>query len=98
MSKLLSVSIDVTKIDKSRLYKGKKGTYLSADIWINDDADEYGNHGSISLQQSKEERDAKAKKVYIGSAKKVYGWDGQASSAPKQQAAAAGEDDDDIPF
>jgi len=29
MSKIgINISIDVTKIDKSRLFKGKKGTYM----------------------------------------------------------------------
>ena len=91
MSKLLSVKIDVTKIDKSRLFQGKKGTYLDADIWINDEQDKFGNDASVSMSQTKEEREAKAQKIYIGSARKVFGWDDE----PVAAAAPAPQDDDD---
>ena len=98
MSKLLSVKIDVTKIDKSRLFQGKKGTYLDADIWINDEQDKFGNDASVSMSQTKEEREAKAQKIYIGSARKVFGWD----DAPVSKAAPASEQEDDeedsLPF
>jgi hypothetical protein len=104
MSKLISIKIDVTKIDKARLFKGEKGTYLDADLWINDEPDQYGNDGSISMSQTKEEREAKIAKIYIGKGKKVYGWDGEASK-PKAKPAApryAGRQQDDsgedIPF
>ncbi len=104
MSKLISISIDVTKIDKARLYKGEKGTYLNADLWINDEPDKFGNDGSISMAQSKEEREAKVPKIYIGKGKKVLGWDGEAPkpkpAAPAQRYAGRQQDDngDDIPF
>lgn len=75
MSKLLSISIDVTKLDKSRFYKGKKGIYCSLDVWINDEQDEYGNDASVNESQTKEEREAKAKKNYVGNGKKLFGWD-----------------------
>lgn len=72
MSSLFTGSICVSNIDKSKLTQAKNGKlYLSVDIWINDQADNYGNTGSISIRQSKEERDAKTKKVYIGNLKPV---------------------------
>jgi len=43
MSKLITAKIDVMKIDKKRLFKGEKGTYLDLTIWINDTPDSYGN-------------------------------------------------------
>jgi hypothetical protein len=98
-SKLISGSIDVTKIDKTRLIKGEKGTYLNIDIWINDEPDKYGNHVSISMRQSKEEREAKTSKTYIGNGKKVLGWDGEPSK-PKPSYTPRQQDDngDEIPF
>ena len=64
MSKLLKCKIDVTKINKSLLFKGAKGTYLDIDIWINDKTDNYGNDVSIQQQTKKDEP-----KIYIGSGK-----------------------------
>ena len=93
MSKLISASIDVTKIDKSRLFKGKKGTYLSLDIWVNDEEDQYGNTVSINESLTSEEREAGTKKNYIGNGKKVFGWD-EAKGSPAPQAAS----DDDFSF
>jgi hypothetical protein len=72
MSTLYTGSICVSDIDKSKLTQAKNGKlYLSVDIWMNDQADNYGNTGSISIRQSKEEREAKTKKVYIGNLKPV---------------------------
>ena len=48
----VSISIDVTKILKERLYQGKKGTYLDMTTFIDtDQADQYENHGFISREQ-----------------------------------------------
>jgi len=42
----VALKIDVSKIDKERLYKGQKGTYLDAVIFLDlGEADQYGNHG-----------------------------------------------------
>jgi len=66
MSQLFTGSICVSDIDKSKLTQAKNGKlYLSIDIWLNDQVDNYGNTGSVSIRQSKEEREAKTKKVYI---------------------------------
>ncbi len=74
MSKLLSLKVNLDKIDKSKLYKGTKGTYLDLDVWINDEPDSYGNDASASLNLSKDERESGAKKVYVGNGKKLFGW------------------------
>jgi hypothetical protein len=49
MSRLITAKIDVKKIDKAKLFKGEKGTYLNLTIWINDNPDQFGN--DISIQQ-----------------------------------------------
>jgi hypothetical protein len=54
----LSVRIDVTKIDKERLYKGEKGTYLDLTTFVDTASqDQYENNGFISQSVDKEERD-----------------------------------------
>lgn len=103
MAKIIAASIDVTKIDKSKLIKGKKGTYLNINITLNDEADNYGNHASISIGQSQEEREAKASKVYLGNGKVVWSNEGdkpQQAPVSAEQSFGSKQDEptDDLPF
>jgi hypothetical protein len=85
------LSIDVSKIDKSKLYKGEKGTYLSCTAFIDpSNPDQYGNAGMITQDVSKEEKEAGVKGAILGNSK-VF-WQGEG----KQQAAQPSLDD--IPF
>jgi hypothetical protein len=96
MAQILSASIDVMKIDKTKLIKGEKGTYLNIQIAINDEKDQYGNDCSVSINQTKEERENKEPKIYLGNGKIVW------SSAPKTEAVKAEvvqeNDNLDLPF
>jgi len=63
----LNVKIDVTKIDKSRLFKGQKGTYLDLTTFIDlDNSDQYGNNGFIAQQTTKEEQQQKIQTPILG--------------------------------
>jgi hypothetical protein len=99
MGQLLAISIDVTKLDKSKFIAGKKGTYANLTISVNDTDDQFGNNVSIWEGQSQEEREAKADRNFLGNGKVVWtgGDKGSQSStpAPKKQAALV---DDDLPF
>ncbi len=103
MAQLISASIDVSKISKDKLVKGAKGTYLNITISINDEVDQYGNQVGIYESQSKEERDAKDKKNYLGNGKIAWTSEG-GSTAPKQSAptpppaAPVIEEGDELPF
>ena len=89
----LSVRIDVTKIDKARLYAGAKGTYLDLTTFVDtDQQDQYENNGFISQSVDKEERDQGVKTPILGNVK-VFFTDG-AQSAPQSKAVI----DEDIPF
>lgn len=59
---ILSGSIDLESIDKSKLAKGK---YLNFDILLSDES-KYGNNGWIVQSQTKEEREAKTPKTSLG--------------------------------
>jgi hypothetical protein len=102
MAQLISASIDVSKISKGKLIEGAKGKYLNITISINDEVDQYGNQVGIYESQSKEERDAKEKKNYLGNGKITWTSDG--GTAPKSEASkpvppkANVEDDDSLPF
>jgi len=102
----VSLRIDVTKIDKARLYKGAKGTYLDAVAFINlDEVDQYGYNGMITQSVSKEEKEAGVQGPILGNDKVIWSSEGQATQAlqpaprPQQSQQAAPPDfDDDIPF
>ena len=89
----LKIQIDVTKIDKKRLYKGKKGTYLNGLIVLRDEPDEYGNDGFISESVSKEERESGVKGTILGNVSYII-QEGKAKPEPKPDLS----DDDDLPF
>ena len=59
MSTLISLSIDVTKITKSKI---KDGKYLDVTISVDDQTNQWGKNASIYESQTKEERDSKAPK------------------------------------
>jgi hypothetical protein len=102
MSRIISASIDLAKIDRSKITKGKNGQkYYSISISVNDEADKFGNDVAITAGQSKEEREAKAAKVYIGNGKTVWASEtpgAKPASAPAKAAAPAAAQDDDLPF
>ena len=66
MASIIKTSIDLTKIDKTKIITGAKGKYLPISITLNDEIDQFGNQGPVIIEQSKEERAAKVAKVYLG--------------------------------
>lgn len=99
MAQLISASIDVTKISKDKLVKGEKGTYLNITIAINDEVDQYGNQAGIYESQSKEERESKAKKNYLGNGK--IAWSSEGGSTAKSSPAPAPTptvEEENLPF
>jgi len=66
---MISLNIDVNKIDKERLYKGAKGTYLDA-VLIPTPNSEYGDY-MIVESISKEERESGVKGTILGNAKNL---------------------------
>jgi hypothetical protein len=100
MSKLLTGSIDLSKIDKTKIVSTDKNgkpfengaKYLNVVVWINDEADKYGNNASIQISQSKEEREAGAKAIYIGNLKEPQSRNNEPTSTRSAQVA------DDLPF
>jgi hypothetical protein len=77
MASITSISIDVKKIDKSKLNKGQ---YLNVDITTRDETNQYGQNVSVSYPQTKEERAAKEPKTYLGNGRVVW-TDGNISKA-----------------
>ena len=106
MASIIATSINFNQIPRDKSIIGKKGKYLPITISLNDEPDQFGNQGPVVVQQSKEEREAKQAKTYLGNVKVVWtngdnvavaprdGQPAQAAPAP----AAKAEVEDDLPF
>lgn len=101
---MVNISIDLTKIDKSRIVEGKNGQkYYNITVDQRKEADKFGNTHTVYQTPTKEEREAKKDKVYIGSGKEFI-FNNQQQAAPQQQPTEqrewkGGPDiDDSLPF
>ena len=88
MASILKTSINLNAIPKDKIINGKKGKYLPITITLNDDLDQFGNQGPVCVDQTKEERDAKTAKTYLGNVKVVW-TNGENVDAPPRDAAPA---------
>ena len=100
MSKLgVNLKIDVTKIDKSKIFSANSGAkYIDLTVFIDpSEKDQYGNHGIITQSLTKDERESKVRAPILGNAR-VF-WQGETQKAPEQPEESVNEKfDDDIPF
>ncbi len=104
--RIISASIDLMKIDKSKIVtKNKEGQpfkdgakYINIDIIVNDEVNEYGQDTAIKVNQSKEERESGVKATYLGNGKTV--WTGESNEPKSAVAQYEGKDEDldDLPF
>jgi hypothetical protein len=97
---IIKLNIDVTKIDKSRLHKGAKGTYANFTVLLRDETDQYGNDGMIVEDVTKEERESGKKGTILGNAK-IMGKQQQPAPqkpAPKHHSQVDTGEGDDCPF
>ena len=102
MASIIKASINLNDIPKDKIYVGKKGKYLPITITLNDEVDQFGNQGPVVVEQTKDERDAKAPKTYLGNVKVVWTNGNNAEPAPRTDAqpapAPAATPADDLPF
>lgn len=87
MSKLLTGSIELSKIDKSKIVEKNGRKWLNISVWLNDDKDQYGNCASIQISSKKDEQ-----KIYIGNLKEYE------SKSVEQPQNSAEPVDDQLPF
>jgi hypothetical protein len=97
MSVLMNASIRVDKLPKEKFIKGKDGAvYYNLTISVSDET-RYGNNVAITDSQTKEEREAKKQKTYLGNGKVVW-TDGNIVLAEKEVQVEQPADNDDLPF
>ena len=105
MASIIKCSINLDKIDKSKIIVGEKGKYLPVTVHLNDETSQFGTQGYIIIEQSTEERKSKVDRIYLGYIK--VAWtngenvgvapkDGQQQSTPELKDATV--EDDDLPF
>ena len=103
----IELKIDVSKIDKARIYEGKKGKYLTMTAFVDvDNKDQYDNNGMIT--HKKEEGEERA--PILGNVKVFWSESQQARQQPAHtqgfkeegvapsQSRSADEFESDIPF
>lgn len=99
MSALINLSINLDSLPKQKFVQGKKGTYYNFTLSVNDDTNAYGQNVSAFDSQSKEQREAKEPKKYIGNGQVVWTdskcvvAERQEESQPQQAAVS-----NDLPF
>ena len=101
MALIAAVSINVEALPKEKFVKGKKGVYYNFTVVVNDDTNDFGQNVSITDSQTKEEREAKAPKKYIGNGKVVWN-NGVVNNAEKPEdktpEVESSDAVDDLPF
>ena len=106
MASIIKTSINLNNIPKDRIINGKKGKYLPITITVNDDLDQFGNQGPVCVDQTKEERDAKTAKTYLGNVKVVWTNGENVEPAPRDAVGAppqpkqapVSDEVEDLPF
>lgn len=103
MPELIFGKINVSKIAKDKMFKGRDGTYLDIALLPNRDGeDSYGNHYMIVQSVSKEDKAKGIKGAILGNAK-IYK---RQASEPRQERSRpepaakplTPEEKDDVPF
>ncbi len=71
MDKLVSIRIDLDKVDNNRVFQGAKGRYLDIVGVLTELPDQYQNNGFVTQQVTKEERQQGVKMPVLGNFKKL---------------------------
>ena len=67
---ILNLDIDLTQLPKEKIQEGKNGhKYIKLTVATMKQEDKYGNDLTVWAAQSKEEREAKADRRYVGKGK-----------------------------
>lgn len=107
---MIRVKIDVTKIDKTKLFKGAKGTYLDLTLFETPDS-KYGDDYRVVQDLGKDARARGEKGAILGNGKIIGGIGSHpkpeqfrqqqppaSTPAARQQPAQAENMDEDVPF
>lgn len=103
-----TVQINVTKIDKSEIFEGKNGKYITLLLFEDNEPDQYGNDGMVVQSISLARKDAGERGPIIGNFKHLkrsenatqshQNGSGSRQSVFEGQDSGYSQEDDDIPF
>lgn len=98
MSAIINLSLRVDALPKEKFVQGKDGkVYYNFTINVNDESNQWGQNVSATDSQTKEEREAKKPKMYLGNGNVVW-TDGNIKLADKKVEATKQEVESDLPF
>ena len=101
MASIIAGSINLDKIDKAKIFEGKKGKYYPVTVVLNNELGQFGDSGYIQTEQTKEERDAKQPKTILGNVKVVWTDGENVAVAARENAAetpTVSSAEPDLPF
>ena len=91
------LNLCLSDIDKSKIFTAKNGKkYLSVVVTERKEVDQFGNDLVVYVSQSKDERDSRAQKNYIGNGK-TYG-EKPTMAQPQEAPQPQDEETEDLPF
>ena len=98
---MLNISLELSSIPKNLIFKHENGkSYINITISEMKEPDKFGKTHTVFISQSKEEREAKKEKIYIGKGKEiVFGNNSKSTETKKESVSEPYEDcDDSLPF
>lgn len=98
-STLIKLGINLSKIPKELIKKGEKGSWLNLDVWVNKEANEWGNNVSCSVSKPTG-TPKKWETVYLGNGNVEF-TNGEVNAFPKSKKETKKVEEDfadDVPF
>ena len=93
------LNICLSDIDKTKIFTAKNGKkYLSVVVTDRKEVDQFGNDLVVYVSQSKDERDSRAQKNYIGTGKTYGEKPTTAQPQEAQQPQPQEQETEDLPF
>lgn len=93
------ISICLSDLPKEKMTVGKNSKkYINLVVDKKKEVDKYGNTHTVYVNQTKEEREAKENKIYVGNGKEYHFNNQQANSQQPTDAPAQNDSADDLPF
>ncbi|WP_321001812.1 hypothetical protein [Butyricimonas paravirosa] len=99
MSDFISISICLSDIPKDRIKAADNGKkYINLAVTRMKEPDKYEQTHTVFVSQSKEEREAREDKIYVGKGKEINFTPSGATVQSVESMPAMGPEEDDLPF
>jgi len=92
---IINFSVNLNKVDKSKIVEGKKGKYLPLTVFVQDEKDKNDNNVAVIQSQTEQERKNKTAKNYVANGKVVFQSE---ANDQKPKSEEPKEEPDGLPF